>query len=433
MKCKFVFLGLLLLLQACYVFSQDLLQLSLSDARSYALEHNKNRMNSAYAVDKSQQALREAIANGLPQLEASADYSNALGAKISIRFQEGMPATEIDIKPQSNFYVNLNQLIFSGNYIVGIQLAKLGKELSNLGLQKTELEVVSAVTDAYYAVLITEEMLEIIRQNVDNLHDLYQKSEPMVRVGVMEQTDLDQLYVQLNALQNNKAAVQRQAELAMNLLRLQLGAGIETQLELTESLVQFMEDAAVESLLMQAFNLEGNIDFRMIQQQEHLSEKMVDMKRANALPTLVAFYRYTYKILKPDFDTAPTNMLGLQLKIPIFSSGLRHAQTQQALIDLKTTQNNKSILEDQLRTSEKQLRFNLANALETFEMQQKNIEVSRRVHASLRLKYEQGMLSGMDLINADNNYLRAESDHINAMMQVLNARTQLEKLYGTIQ
>lgn len=152
-------------------------------------------MNSAYAVDKSQQALREAIANGLPQLEASADYSNALGAKISIRFQEGMPATEIDIKPQSNFYVNLNQLIFSGNYIVGIQLAKLGKKLSNLGLQKTELEVVSTVTDAYYAVLITGEMLEIIRQNVDNLHVLYQKSDPMVQVGVMEQTDLDQLYV----------------------------------------------------------------------------------------------------------------------------------------------------------------------------------------------------------------------------------------------
>lgn len=141
----------------------------------------------------------------------------------------------------------------------------------------------------------------------------------------------------------------------------------------------------------------------MIQQQEYLSEKMVDMKRANALPILEAFYRYTYKILKPDFDTAPTNMLGLQLKIPIFSSGLRHAQTQQALIDLKTTQNNKSIIEGQLRTSEKQFRFNLANALETYETQQKNIEVSRRVHASLKLKYEQGMLSGMDLINADNS------------------------------
>lgn len=433
MKLKYLLSGILMFLMSFVVYPQDLLKLSLSEARSFALDHNKNMKNAGYSVDKSQQALREAIANGLPQLEASADYSNALGAKISIRFQEGMPATEIDIKPQSNFYLNLNQLVFSGNYIVGVQLAKLGKELSNLGVQKTELEVISAVTDAYYAVLITSELRQIIEKNVQNLEDLYEKSSPMVRVGVMEQTDLDQLYIQLNALQNNKAAVDRQAELAKNLLRLQLGAKIETELELTENLDQFMEDAAIESLMLDSFNLEGNIDFRMMQHQEFVSEKMVDLKRANALPTLVAFYRYTYKILKPDFDTAPTNMLGLQLQIPIFSSGLRRAQTQQAIIDLKTTQNNKSLLEDQLRTSEKQLRFNLANALETFETQKKNIEVSRRVYASLRLKYEQGMLSGMDLINADNNYLRAESDYINAMMQVLNARLQLEKLYGTIQ
>jgi len=43
------------------------------------------------------------------------------------------------------------------------------------------------------------------------------------------------------------------------------------------------------------------------------------------------------------------------------------------------------------------------------------------------------MISGLDLINADNNYLRAESDHISAAMQVLTARLQLEKLYGKIE
>lgn len=75
-----------------------------------------------------------------------------------------MPAAEIDIKPQSNLYLNVNQLLFSGNYIVGVQLAKLSKEFSNLGLEKTELDVITAVSDAYYAVLITEEMLSILEK-----------------------------------------------------------------------------------------------------------------------------------------------------------------------------------------------------------------------------------------------------------------------------
>ncbi len=432
MRIKFISISIFILLQSYVALSQDVLTLSLMDARTYALDHNKNMINSGYAITKAQQALREAIANGLPQLEASADYTNSLGAKISIRFQEGMPAAEIDIKPQSNFYLNLNQLIFSGNYIVGIQLAKLSKELTAIGHQKTELEVISAVSDAYYAVLLTDELVAILQKNVENLQDLYQKSEPMLRVGVMEQTDLDQLFVQLNALQNTKSSAERQAELAKNLLRLQLGASIETELVLSDELTQLMEDASVESILLDEFKLSTNVDFRLMQQQEVLSKKMIDMKRANALPTLVAFYRYTYKLIKPDFDMSPPNMLGLQLQIPLFSSGMRHAQTQQAVIDLKTTENQKALLEDQLRMSEKQLRFNLVNAIETYETQLTNIEVSRRVYQNLKLKYQQGMLSGMELINADNNYLRAESDYINSMMQVLNARLQLEKLYGTI-
>jgi outer membrane protein len=432
MKFKYLVIIVVLLFQASLSYSQESLRLSLMDARAYALEYNKTMKNSNFAIDKAQYALREAISAGLPQINASADYSNALGAKISIRFQEGMPAAEIDIKPQSNLYLNVNQLLFSGNYIVGVQLATLSKEFSNLGLEKTELDVITAVSDAYYAVLITEEMLSILEKNVENLQDLYRKSEPMVHVGVIEQTDLDQLSVQLTSLLNVRSASERQAELAKNLLRLQLGASIDTELILLDTLEQLIEDSALENVLFNEFNPEGNIDFRMIQQQETLTRKMVDMNKANALPTLVAFYRYTHKLLKPDFDMSPPNMIGLQLNIPIFSSGQRYSQTQQAKVDLKTVENNKALVEDQLRITERQMRFNFQNALETFENQQKNIEVSRRVYLNLKLKYGQGMLSSLDLINADNNYLKAESDYINSMMQVLSTRLQLEKIYGTI-
>jgi len=432
MKFKYLVIIVVLLFQASLSYSQESLRLSLMDARAYALEYNKTMKNSNFAIDKAQYALREAISAGLPQINASADYSNALGAKISIRFQEGMPAAEIDIKPQSNLYLNVNQLLFSGNYIVGVQLAKLSKEFSNLGLEKTELDVITAVSDAYYAVLITEEMLSILEKNVENLQDLYRKSEPMVHVGVIEQTDLDQLSVQLTSLLNVRSASERQAELAKNLLRLQLGTSIDTELILLDTLEQLIEDSALENVLLNEFNPEGNIDFRMIQQQETLTRKMVDMNKANALPTLVAFYRYTHKLLKPDFDMSPPNMIGLQLNIPIFSSGQRYSQTQQAKVDLKTVENNKALVEDQLRITERQMRFNFQNALETFENQQKNIEVSRRVYLNLKLKYGQGMLSSLDLINADNNYLKAESDYINSMMQVLSTRLQLEKIYGTI-
>jgi outer membrane protein len=429
---KFILL-LLSLTCGTFLIAQQTLTLDLQSAREYALEHNKAMKSAGYSITKAEYAVREAIANGLPQVNASADYSNALGAVISIRFAEGAPPTEIDIKPQSNFYLNVGQLVFSGNYIVGVQTARLYRDLSQLNHEKTELEVIAQVTDAYYLALISEQLKDLLKQNLENLRDLYEKTSLLEYVGIIEKTDLDQLWIQVNTLQNAVSSSKRQFELAVNLLRLQLGTSVDTEIILTETLDQLMEDAGLENLILQQFHAEQNIDYRMMLQQEIISEKMIDMRRANALPTLSAFYRYTYKLLKPDFDMPPANMVGLQLNIPIFSSGVRHYQTRQAIVDLKTTRNNMEMLNDQLLIQEKQLRFNFNNALETYENQKSNVDVSRRVYESLKLRYEQGMISGLDLITADNNYLRAETDYISAKMQVLTSRLQLEKLYGEIQ
>jgi len=431
MKTKLLTL-LFLLGSAGLLQAQQKLTLDLDGARKQAMEYNKTILNSNLARDKAELALRETIANGLPQLNAAVDYSNALGAKMSIRFAENMPASEIEIKPQSNFNLNATQLIFSGNYIVGIQTARLYRDMAGMSIEKTELEVMAQVTESYQLVLLSDELLKLLRQNLSNLQNLYTKTEALERVGIIEKNDLDQLFVQVNTLQNAVKSSERQMEMATNLLRLQLGVSADTEIELTSPIDQMLDNALAASANGSSFRIENHIDFRLMNQQEIVSRKMIDMQRANALPTLSGYYRYTYKLLKPDFDMTPANMLGLQMNIPLFSSGVRNAQVKQSRIDLETTQNNKSLLSDQLRIQEKQLLYNYNSNLETYINQKTNVEVSRRVYSSLKLKYEQGLISGLDLINADNNYLRSETDYITAIMQLLQSGVQLQKLYGQL-
>jgi outer membrane protein TolC len=421
-----------LMMTAGMLHAQQKITLDLAGARKTALEYNKTVANSGLAVDKANMAVREAIANGLPQLNAAVDYSNALGAKISIRFNEAMPASEIDIKPQSNFNLSLTQLIFSGNYIVGVQTARLYQTMAGMNQEKTSLEIVAQVTDAYHLVLISEELLKLLTQNLDNLDKLYTKTVALGTFGIIEQTDVDQLLVQVNTLKNAVNSSQRQLELATNMLRLILGVSVDTELELTESLDDLVRMSEGSSPVTEKFSIDDQIDFRMISQQEMVSRKMIDMRRANALPTISGFYQYTYKLLKPDFDMTPANIVGLQMNIPIFSSGVRSAQVKQARIDLETARNNKSLLSEQIQVQEKQLRYNYNSALETYLNQKSNVEVSRRVYSSLKVKYEQGVISGLDLITADNNYVRAETDYITAMLQLLQSKVQLKKLYGKL-
>ncbi len=423
--------GLLLALSifSANVFAQKSLTLSLDEAVNYALQYNKTLVNSELAIDKANAAVYAAIANGLPQVDATMDYTNAMGANISIRFNESMPATEIPIKPTSNLKVQVSQLIFSGAYIVGVQSARLYREINQTSLKKSETDIKAQVTQSYYLNLVSQELFKRLQNNLTNLRDLYEKNNALVSAGIIEQTDADQLFIQVNSLQSAVNASERQLELSANMLRLQLGSDINTELILTDNLEKILSETNIESTLLKNFRLEENYDYILMDQQVEMSRKMVDMKRAAALPSVVSFYSFTHKLLKPEFDMSPANLVGLQLNFPIMSSGRRSAETRQALIDLKTTQNNRQLVSDQLKIQDKQLRFNLINAMETFNNQKANIDVSRRVYNSLKLKYEQGLISGLELITADSNYLKAETDYINAAMQLLIARTEFQKMY----
>jgi len=411
--------------------AQEKLSLDLEAAKEHALNYNRTIKNSGLAIDHSQEQLWAAISAGLPQINATADYSNAMGAEISIQFDENMPPSKIPIKPSSNFNLQVGQLIFNGGYIVGIQTAKLAQKLSEKSLVKTEQDVLSQVVESYYLVLISEESLKILASNVDNLNEVYRKTEPLVRVGMMEKVELDQLSVQVNSLTNAVRSTERQYEMAKNLLRVQLGVTADTELELTQSLADFLGENPVDGIET-TFVPEQNLDFQLLEVQEEITGKQVTMQKASYLPTVSGFYNYTEKILKPAFDMSPRHMIGLQMNIPVFSSGERRAKVRQAKIDLETMQNNKALMEEQLDIQFKQLQFNLTSAIETYRVQQKNVEVSREVYQNLRRKYEQGMISSLELTTADNNYLQAESQYLTAMLEVLQAQNALNTLTGRI-
>lgn len=410
--------------------AQEKLTFDLEGAKKQAIQYNKTLKNSAMAMDKAQYQLREAIAAGLPQVSSTLDYSNALGAKLSIRFMEDAPPTEIPIRPTSNFNLQVGQMLFNGSYFVGLELAKLGKSLTEVNYEKSEQDLLSQVVSGYNLVLMSSELLDLLNKNVVNLKDVYHKTEAVVRVGMMEQTDLDQLEVQIASLENSVNSSERQLEMAKNMMRLLLGLPVEQDFEVSGDL-----NGALTSLNKPApsnFLVSQNPDFKLLTLQEKLTEKQIKMENAAFLPSLSGFYARTEKILKPDFDMSPKNMVGLSLNIPIYSGGQRSSRVKQAQIDLESMRNTRALLADQLGVQERQLQFNLRNASETYLNQVKNLEVARRVYNSLRFKFGQGMISGLELVTADNNYLKAETDYLSAVYQLLQARVELDTIYGNL-
>ncbi|MFO8022920.1 MAG: TolC family protein [Perlabentimonas sp.] len=412
--------------------AQTQMQLNLEKAIEHALEHNKNIINANLSVSEADERLKETIAQGLPQLDATVDYSNFFGSSASLGAMPGMGEFTIDFDPTSNLSVAVGQLIFSGSYIVGIQTSKLYKEMTKTSLEKSELDIKAQVTEAYILSLISMESKAVMVKNIENMEEVLQKTKKLVDVGVAEEIDYDQLSVQVSMLENGLRAAERQVELALNMLRLQIGVQADVEILLTDKIDGIVGESEYQASLIQPFELQNNFDFKLMQFQTDIAEKQVKMEKAAYLPTIAGFYNYTEKILKANFDINPNHVIGFNVSIPIFSSGARRAKVNQAKINHEIAENQKDFLSEQLMIQEKQLRYNLRNAIDQYESQKANVEVSMRVYENLNNKYQQGIISSLDLTTANNNYLQAENNYISALLQLMEAQIALDKLLNKL-
>jgi len=82
---------------------------------------------------------------------------------------------------------------------------------------------------------------------------------------------------------------------------------------------------------------------------------------------------------------------------------------------------------DNLEIAYRQLCYNLTNAYETFVNEKDNIDVAQRVFASATNKYKYGASSNMELTNASNDLINAQSSYVQAILNLVNAQVELEK------
>ncbi len=427
MRIRIFFLSVLFL-SVLSLQAQKPIELSLDSAVNYAVEHNKTLINSKYAIDKSSQKIKEAISQGLPQINASLDYNNFLGAEASLQLNPEAPPAIIEFNPTSNFKASASQLLFNGNYIVGIQLSKLAKIITEQSYQKDELEVKYQTMQAYYMVLAMEQISIKLKENFNNAQEIYDNTNNLAKVGMIEQTEAKKLSVMVSSVSNAVKSTERQVELGYNLLRFQLGLESNQKIELLTTLEDIANQYNILTPSLDTFNIQNNIDYKLVSIQGEMTIKSIDMAKANYLPSLVAFYSYTEKIKKPKFDMSPKHVLGLTLNVPIFAGGLRKSKLSQAKIDFDISENTKDLLTDQLTLQEKQLRYNYNNLLEQYISQKDNVDIAKEVLDQMNLKIQQGVASSLDVTSANNDYLTAVTDLTGTILKLLNAELELRKL-----
>jgi outer membrane protein TolC len=318
----------------------------------------------------------------------------------------------------------------NGQAIVGALLNNIAIDMQRLNLQQSEDNLRANVKSSYASVLVLEDVVKLLDTSLKNLEELATMTQRSVDVGVAEQTTADQLLVRVNTLRNNINANKRSTQLAINALKVLLNVPVETELVLTTKLDDMLSAETVLQLLSKDFVLENNLNYQALAKNVELAKTNVHMAGWAYGPTLAVGYQYSEKSYfgkKEGFNMTPPNALSVSVSMPLWSSGKRAAGVVEKKIALEEARNTFAETTDNLGIQNEQLRYNLENAYDTYLTEKKNIDVTQRVFTSTTNKFDQGVASNLELVNASNDLITAQSSYVQSVLALVNAQVELEK------
>lgn len=419
---------------------------SLQEAIDYALENNRQAKNAVRDIESAKQQKWETTATGLPQIDATINYQNFLKQQVSVipaEFFGGQPGEFAEVifgtKQNTTATATLNQLLFDGSYLVGLQSAKVFLDISENAKTKTDLEIRKAAINAYGNVLLSEESITILENNVTVLEKNLNEVTKIYENGLEEQESVEQLQITLSNVQSSLNNVKRLKSIAYQMLNITLGIDYNTDVNLTDNLETLTLKNIDLDFLTDTNDVTTTIDYKIAENDKVSKELLLKLEKIRALPSLSAFINGGYTAFDNDFvflDSSTkwfgSSLLGVNLNVPIFSSGKRSAATQRAKINLEKSIDNLTETEQRLQLQIEKAKSDFKFAAEDYNNKKQNLALAERIEKKNQIKFFEGIASSFELRQAQTQLYTAQQELLQTMLDVLNAKAELETITNTI-
>jgi outer membrane protein len=427
-------------------YAQEQSSFSLAEAEEYGVNNNAKVLNAMLDYEAAQKKIWETTAIGLPQVNASGNFQNLIDIPTSVvdatlfnpNAQPGEVMTfQMGQKYSSSLTFNVSQLVFDGSYIIGLQFVKFYSKMAETAIANSKTEIRAMVREAYYNVLVADKNLLLVDSVLVNTQKLWKEVEIFEKNGMIKPEEVMQLELAYNRILSTRQNAFKQTEIARNLLKLQMGYDLDATISLTENLDQILQSIEQANPVLQEFNVAQNQYYILMDQQQQLDGYNLRNEKSKYLPSVGAFFTHSQNAYRNEFDFFsgngawyPTTVWGVQVQIPITSSGQKLMRVQQAEIKLDQDANNLKQLEEQLKFQELQLKAGFENAYQLMKIEKMNIDLAEKIYTNEVKRKDIGSVSGMNLTQLQSQLLTAQGNYIGAVMQMLSFKIQLDKLYN---
>ena len=385
------------------LLGQNQYSFTVDEAVVFALENNKNSIYAEKNVLISQKEKWETIAVGLPQISSFFEFNNRIKDPISLIPAEFFGGNEGEFaeisfgtKQSISGELILNQLLFDGSYLIGLQSIELFLQLSSQAKIKTDLEVKRQVINAYGNALVSAERVKILVNNLNNVKKTLIETKKIYENGLTEIENVEQLTITTSSIENSLNYAEKFELLSLNILKLLLGIELSDILILNDNIETIAIKNINPSLVNQEFEISENIDYKIALNASEGNKKRLQLEKFKSLP--------------------------------IFSSLKRTASTQKAKIELDKALLNLKETENTLNLEVEKAKSDYTYSINNYETALKNLTLAESIEKKNKIKFYEGLASSFDLRQAQNQLYSIQNEYLEATLKIIENKINLEIL-----
>ncbi|MEI7980583.1 MAG: TolC family protein [Bacteroidota bacterium] len=423
------------------IISKTTKAFTLQQAQEYALENNYDLKNSTTDVEIARKMVKQNTAIGLPQINAGVDYMDYVVQPTTLIPGEffGKPGTFQAVQFGTTYNMTLkgtlSQLIYSGQYLVGLQTAKAFLETSKQKNLRDKVDIRDQVADVYIRLLVVNEGIKILDSTYVVVSRLVEEARKSYQVGLLEDIEVDQADLNRSNLEATLTYTKNQRDLVYASLKFVIGLKDNEELIQIDNLDFFLAQVNRDALVNQPFDYQSNIDYTLLKKNDFLTLMQYKLSKTAYQPTLSGFLsgsanaqRNSWTFLSTSEVWYPTVNFGFSLQIPIWSSGSRKYSVDQARLNVEKTKVTDEKMRVGLELQVATAKTEFSNAYAIYKNKVKGFETALKIYEKTMTKYKQGMVGSTDLNQRYQQFLSSNNDYMQSIYQLLSQKIKLSKL-----
>ena len=433
---RLIYLSLILYF---HLFAQNpVTVVNLDMAINLALEKNADLKVAKLELEKNKAKYSEALSGLYPKIDLSGQYQRYIEKPV-IFLPPGSPfGTTLKIGSDNSFVgtASLSMPLFSYTLFEAIAISKNLLDISELSYYSQENLTLSNVKKSFYAVLLTKEISQVLKESLQNASDNLENIRKLNAAGTISDYDLLRADVQVENLKPSVIQADNNYTLSIEALKVAIGIEANSKIDVVGELV-FYDSYILPTKEEIMSNLESNnLQLSLLDEQIKVTEKSIMLEKSAHLPTLSAFGNYQYQAQANDFRFSDYNwvstfLVGVQLQIPVFNGFKVNSKVAQAEILLKQNSEQRYSINEALKTQALSILYRLEQAMIRIKSQARTVEQATEGYKIAVRRFENNLAIQLEVNDAELALRQSKLNRLQAIYDFKIAEADLNNLLNT--